>query len=286
MAIYRRKRSYRTIPPEQGKRFWWYCIRGCITLVGVSCILALIYYGTRIQAVQLETILVEGGETVDHEIIRGKVEDLLTGTYLLLIPKRFAFLYPHDRIVEVLSTIPRIHDVTVVRVSPQKLMVRFEEYMPHALLCNSQEGTEPCYFIDTTGYAFEEAPVLLGGTLVRHIQEDLTQIAVGRQIDETALARIDALSQRIETELFFRVREIHYKKNGDIEFYISGGGALYTTADADFDEAFTKIKTILGSKEFGHLEPGNFKYIDVRFDTKIFVNESMGTTSSTSTEAF
>jgi hypothetical protein len=40
------------------------------------------------------------------------------------------------------------------------------------------------------------------------------------------------------------------------------------------------------SEEYRHLKPGNFQYVDVRFDTKVFVNEHIAplvSTTATST---
>lgn len=291
MAFQRKKRIVRTLHTAEERRFVWYMIRGVITLIGVSVVCALIYFCTRIESLQVQEINIEGGETVDHALIRSKVDTLLTDTYLLLVPKRFAFLYPHDQIVEVLHTVPRIYDISVVRQKPTTLLVRFKEYTPHALLCDgeSASSTRSCFFMDTRGYVFEEAPALQGGTILRHVHDELVPLKVGIQFDTQLLARVEAFTERIENELFFRVHEVHYTNAGDIEFVFSGGGALFATQDVDYDALFEKVSTLVQSKEFAHLEPGNFQYIDARFDTKIFVNEEktdIATTTATSSESF
>jgi hypothetical protein len=66
-------------------------------------------------------------------------------------------------------------------------------------------------------------------------------------------------------------------------YHIAGGGIIKVTTRMTTAETLSNLKTILDSKEFSHLEPGNFKYIDLRYGNKVFVNEEMDEEISTST---
>ncbi len=90
---------------------------------------------------------------------------------------------------------------------------------------------------------------------------------------------IDAFIKRAAEELDFRISSLVHTKDGDIRFTINGGGMIFVAKGKDYNETFENLKSVLASKEFKHIKPGNFNYIDARFSNKIFVKEGMGTTT-------
>ncbi len=258
---------------EQDPSFLKQVFRGLVRFFVFAVIISCVWYGTRLDMFTLASVAVVGGETIAHDEIQGLVERELEGTYFLLVPKRFTYTYPENRIREVLEKIPRIHSIRIESVSRKVLAVSFDEYLPHALWCAHGVQDKPCFFLDIKGYAFTEAPVLHGGSLVRHSVEGVEEIVSGNVIEESTLAQIDIFLNKIENELTLRVSEVIHKTTGDIEFLVNGGGAILTSGEKDFNETFENLKVLLASDEFAHIAPGNFRYIDVRFGNKIFVNE-------------
>jgi cell division septal protein FtsQ len=276
----RKKVRSRVIAPEEVS-FKRHIIRGLLSVVILSILLYGTYYVTRLQAFTITDVTVAGGETISHEEVRAHVENELVGNYYALIPKRFTYYYPHDRILEVLEKIPRIHDVQVSIEKRTHVHVTFAEYIPHALWCVYEKEEKPCYFLTDDGYAFAEAPSLHGGALTRHSIEGVEEISSGTVIDPETLSKIDMFSDRISDELGLRVTSIVHKKNSDLEFLVNGGGSILVSSGKDYETTFDNLKSVLTSKEFKHIEPGNFKYVDVRFDNKVFVNEDFSTDAST-----
>jgi cell division septal protein FtsQ len=236
-------------------------------------LLIAVWYGVRLQSLTINEISVEGGETISHKEIQAQTELELQGSYFLIIPKGFAYLYPHDRIVSVVERIPRVHSVEVSRSSQTALAIAFKEYVPHSLWCVHERPDVPCFYADSQGYAFEEAPPLTGGSLVRHNVEGMEEIKEGHMIDPAQLAALYDFLKRLEAELKFRVSTIVHKKDKDLEFHINGGGMILAASGKSLDTTLNDLRAIIASPEFKHLKPGNFKYIDMRFDSKIFVNE-------------
>ncbi len=249
-------------------------LRGFIRLCVVGVALVLIWYGTRLNTFSITAVTVSGGETISHEEVRGLVERELEGTYFLIVPKKFTYLYPESRIREVLEKIPRIHDVVFDVQSRTTLAVSFSEYAPHALWC-PHNTDNPCFFTDVRGYAFSEAPRLNGGTLVRHSIEGIGEITAGNSLDEMLVQQVDIFLEKMKHELNLRASSVLYKSDGDIEFHVNGGGMILINKNKNFDQTFDNLKTVLSSEEFLHIAPGNFRYVDVRFDNKIFVNEEL-----------
>ncbi len=263
-------------------RFSSHLVRGVIGIVILGILLSGIHYFTRLPAFTIQDVTVSGGETISHEEIRTRAFDALKGSYFFLIPKSFTLLYPYEYMRTRVDEVARVHDVHIEKVSPTALHITFKEYIPHALLCQSGETNAPCFFIDETGFAFAEAPQLTGGALVRHNMVLYDGHTLDMGIDAGTLNTTQRFIERTERELGLRIIEVLHKENADLEFSISGGGAIYATRAKDLDAQFSHLQSLLASKEFSHIESDNFKYIDIRFDTKIFVNEELSTTTATS----
>ncbi len=264
---------------EDRTSFYWQIFAGVASIVALIFVIALVWYVTRLEAFTITEISIRGGETISHEEIKGEVEQELIGTYFRVIPKRFAYLYPKDRIIDVVSKNERVHDVLLERISRNHIEVSFDEYVPHALVCPVEDTS--CFFMTKEGYAFAQAPELQGGVFVRHYVEAYQEISEGVALGEDILARIDSFSRRIEEEFGFRTASLLHKKNGDMEISLHGGGTVFVTVENDLDLVLENMRAILASEEFAHIQPGNFNYIDLRFGNKAFVNEEMGVATGT-----
>ena len=246
-----------------------------------------VWYGTRIQAFTITTVTVVGGETIEHSEVERVVRERLSGSYLKIVPRAFAFMYPHEEIESAVKAVPRVKDVTIVRKGGTELHVQFSEYEPQALWCDETDMNN-CYFLDEQGYAFSKAPGLIGGSFLR-------VTAIGKKPQEQTAP--------FSTEEYLRVLELKNKfadakwfvKRADIDtagdafLTIVEGGEFKVSLKQPADETVSNLLTVLGSQQFAHIEPGNFEYIDLRFGSKVFVNEvttevsASSTASSTST---
>ena len=268
----------------QTHSFMWHIMRGVLRFVLIAGVLGLVWYITRLPMFTITEVTISGGETIPHDEVRALVLQELQGTYYLIIPKRFSYLYPHDRIYEVVAKNTRMYDISIERASYTELGVSFKEHIPYALWCSDSASTSPCLYMTNTGYAFAEAPILQGGALVRHVDEGTGDVAIGSVRTKKQLSDTEYFTSRIERELGLRTASILYKKNGDIEFSINGGGQIFVSGGNNVEDSFDNLHAVLTSQEFKHLKPGNFQYVDVRFSNKVFVNESMNDSGSTTTE--
>lgn len=257
---------------------------GVLRFVLIAGALAIVWYISRLPMVTITEVTVSGGETIQHDEVRAQILRELQGTYYLIIPKAFSFLYPHDRIYEVVSKNTRMYDINVERSSYRELRVSFKEHIPYALWCSYSASTAPCFFMTDKGYAFAESPILQGGSLIRHVVEGIDEVGIGSVRTEKQINDTKYFTTRMEQELGLRTASILYRKSGDIELSINGGGQIFVSGGNNFEETFKNLYTVFQSEEFKHLKPGNFRYVDVRFSNKVFVNESMDDSVSTTTE--
>lgn len=251
---------------------------GLFTILGF--LVSIVWYGTRVSFLTITDVTVEGGETIPHAVVEKIVRDTLTGTYMGIIPRQFAWWYPQDEIIQNISQIPRMKNPVVERDGGRLLTVRFNEYQPYALWCADRTSSD-CVFIDPTGYAFGAAPKLSGGAFLRYrtLGRDMK---VGTSMAEASeLETMETFVTLVETNLKFPITQIETDTAGDVFYILSGGGEFKATLKDDAQKVFDNLRTIVSAKEFSDLRPGTFQYIDLRFGNKVFVNEEVGGVGST-----
>ena len=251
---------------------------GLFTILGF--LISILWYGTRVSFLTITDVTVEGGETIPHDVVEKIVRSTLAGTYLGIIPRQFAWWYPQAEITSNISQISRMKNPVVDREGGRTLAVRFSEYEPYALWCSDRTFGE-CVFIDSTGYAFGQAPKLSGGAFLRYrtLGKDMK---VGTSMAEPSeLKTMETFVSLVESNLPFAITQIETDTAGDVFYIVSGGGEFKATLKDDAQKVFDNLRTIVGAKEFSDLRPGTFQYIDLRFGNKVFVNEEVGGVGST-----
>ena len=262
-------------------------IIGLSILIGIGLLLTAVWYGTRVSFLTIADVTIEGGETINHETVKKTVEGVLEGDYLGLVPRRFAWTYPDEEILEQVRTIPRVKDPILERVSGTAIHLSFSEYIPHALWCQGR-GSEECYFIDDAGYAFTRAPRLEGGTFPRFHTIGTEAKERTNMIPTDDLRAIETLREALSDELGLPIAFVETDMVRDVFLGVAGGGEIKATLRMSSEETVSNLKSILASKEFSDIKPGGFQYIDLRFGNKVFINEeapgSPATTTATSSE--
>jgi cell division septal protein FtsQ len=247
----------------------------------ISLILAGIWYGTRLPTLTISQITVVDGQTIEAETVRQETEKVLSGDYWHFIPKKFSWFYPDEDLLNAVSNIERIKDVKIEKVSNTELNITFSEYLPYALWCN--ENNENCYFLDEDGFAFGKAPELTGGSLMRY-----HKLGEEPQLRTSFISTKDFDKTKEFEDLLvttgWYINEIEVDTVRDVFYSLSDGSEIRATLEEDSAKAFNYLKTLRQSKEFEHLKPGNFHYVDLRFGDKLYVNEKLATATSTKEE--
>lgn len=260
---------------------------GVLIVSAVGLLITGVYYVTRTASLQIETVSVVGGVTIPGHEVSSVVDESLVGYYYRLIPRRFAPTYPEREITERILQIERIKNVQVATVGQQEVQVVFEEYVPTALWCETSTSTS-CLFMDTTGYAFTEAPHLEGSAFVRFINNTSSpEKRVAGFTAEFITTNQDFIDM-LQSELDLYVTHVQKIGDYDLEYTVAGGGRLKISQTQSLEKSLQNLESILTSVEFGHLTDGSFQYIDLRFGDKVFVNEvteanRLATSTATST---
>lgn len=279
-----KKRPYRRIDPGT-TLLVRQIIVGLLILSFFGLLISTVWFSTRISSLTINQIDVTGGETIPHSQLEGSVWKTLDGSYLGIVPRVFAFTYPHEEILESLKQIERVKNINLVRSGGNTLHVEFEEYVPYALWCTEEENPK-CMFLDDNGYAFAVAPSLTGGSFVRFVSIARDPIEHTQAFDEISYRKVHELVDLLETSGWY-VSKAEIDGAGDAYFTIVGGGEFKVSLIQDPKETVNNLLTVLQSDAFAHIKPGNFEYIDLRFGSKVFVNEETiqpGSTASSTEE--
>ncbi len=268
--INRTPRSRRREIEPSVRRHIFVGITGCLLL---GLLLFLVWHLARLQSVTLSSIDVTGGETIEVARVKATVNAALEGSYMNLIPHRFFLTYPQDEVLAALMSIDRIKSAQIDRKGRSNLTITFAEYAPFALWCLSLDEKNPCYFLDEEGYAFGQSPLLIGGSLTRHITDGVGELEEKQLFPPARFKEMHEFLTALDKELSLRVTHVQYSEVGDITIYVNGGGKIYIHDKGKYSDVLLNLKTVLGSASFKHLKPGNFQYVDLRFGNKVFVNE-------------
>jgi cell division septal protein FtsQ len=259
---------------------------GVLVISVVALLLTAVWYGTRASSLTLSEIDASGGETIEHTTIEKIAHDTLEGKYLGFIPRRFAWWYPEQEIIQKISAVERIYNVQLLRENGTTLHISYDEYVPHALWCNS--ATEDnCMFLSDQGYAFAPAPQLSGGSFLRFItsgrEAAIGEVPLEKPVYDAALEVV-----RLLAEKGWFVSHVEIDQVGDVFLSLVGGGELKIHTDESPAQIVENLLTVLTAPEFEHVQPGNFQYIDLRYGNKVFINEEIASeeaaTASTSEE--
>lgn len=248
----------------------------------VALIITGIWYGSRVSSLTITNIKVQDGQTIRGDLIKEKVEQVLEGEYVHLVPRRFSWFYPEAEILEKVQEIERIKDVKVEKISGTEIAVTFDEYQPFALWCN--ESNESCFFLDDKGYAFGKSPTLSGESLVRYYKLGEEPQLKTNLISSDDFENTKEFSKLLTNMSWFNTK-IEIDAVRDVFYLLSDDSEIRATLTEKPAVTFSYLESLVRSKEFDHLKPGNFQYVDLRFGSKLYVNEEKNIVVSSSTES-
>jgi len=269
----RRQRRKKKVPPRsatQGLLLKQVVIGTLITLTLIGIIVG-VWYGSRIESLQIKIIEVVGSKTIPEIVVQAVIEEVLAGDYFKVVPYRFALTLPDDAVIAAVLNIPRVKEVRIERIKDQILTVAFTEYDPVALWC--AELATSCVFLDSSGYAFAPAPALMGNAFIRY-QNGVVPTVGTAGFSEPFMTDSQFFSQQLETNLGLFVQGVEIKDDIDISYVLTTGAKVKTSTRMEAFDSLANLESILTNDAFLPLADGDFHYIDLRFGDRVFVSET------------
>lgn len=278
--------------------------QGVASVLGAVALLAGVYYGTRLESVQVTKVVVIGGETIVHEKIEEIVNEELSGTYGGLIPHRFFSMYPRDEILARVHEIPRLKDARVFLPDRHTLRVEFSEYVPAALWCPEPEtasaasstathveqvSQDPCFFIDASGYAFAESVPMRGALYVRFTHASTTPAYGTTFVPGSLISEMLTLRMHMRNEWSrLNIVGVDVVGDDDVVLRTSSGAVMRIRGDSTARDVYDTLVRIFETDTYKYLLHDGFKSIDLRFGNRVYVRDTRAieaaNTVATSTE--
>lgn len=228
-----------------------------VIIVGLSFL-------SRIAKLNISGVEITGNKVVDGEMIKEVADTDLAGYYFWFFPKTNIFFYPKNKIKDNLTDkFKRLKSISFKVTEARMLEISLTEREAKYLWC---EREEKCYFMDESGFIFDEAPYFSGEVYFKFygpIDGNFGKLILFKKTLENMRLKPVALS-RLD--------------DGDTKMFLSGrtlptGPEIIFKADSDLEIVAENLETALTTEPL----QSNFKnkyslllYIDLRYGNKVY----------------
>ena len=222
----------------------------------------------------INKIVVNGNSAVSDSDLEKITEDILSGKYFFLFPRKNTFIYPQEEVeIAILNSFKQIESIDIVRTNFQTLAIEVEEQEPYALWCFVfDEGVlEDCYFINEDGLIFSKAPNFTGDVFFKFYGDLVGTNPIGEYYFKVNnnFNRVNALVDSIK-ELGLTPIKLIPLRDSDLELYMNNGSKILFSITQSMSEVKDNLKVVLESETFKNEDLKNIDYIDLRFGNKVY----------------
>lgn len=229
---------------------------------------------SRIGKFQVGEVRVEGAQVIPPEEIIKSVLESFSGNYFWLIPKSNVMIFPRGKVREDLfEKFPRFSSVEL-SLEDTTLLAKVEERKPFALYCPSAERPEDaaaCFFLDETGFIFDEAPAFSGTVyFVYSVLPTLENPKGSQLLPEENFRKLDAFIQALKKFGFEPIAV----EVGSIETRLTlphNSYVIWNSQD-DLTLLYSNLEAFFNSEAIKS-QPGfaaKLKSLDLRTENKVF----------------
>lgn len=218
-------------------------------------------------AFRIRNVELIGATRVPEALAHAILSEKLSGAYFGIIPKAHILFYPGTAISRsLLQRFPSFSQVSISLKNLAALQVAVREREPEALWCIAEHI---CFFMDDSGFVFEEAGAESERTYYR-LEEAATTSPIGKTAIEPArLAKLFAFLKELE-RLSFEPRRVVFEGAREMEVVL-GGGARLLLKENDYARALGNLRVLLKDEAFPQGKGGlSVSYIDLRYGNKIY----------------
>ncbi len=232
-------------------------------------------------------IKIFGNKAIDTRSIEKKVREDLSGYYLWVLPKTNFIFYPAGKIKsDIMEKWKRIKNISVSVENIRTLKINLSERSPLYTYCGEilpvtiDSGQEKCYFMDESGYIFDEAPYFSGnvylkfyGKTDRNGADLLGAYYFDSNFGKLVMFKDNLIKLGLNPVIFSPLDD------GDMEIYFASnlksqlGPKLVFKSDADLGQMTENLQSVLGTDPFQtdfKKKYDSLQYIDLRFGNKVY----------------
>jgi len=258
------------------KKIYFLVFLAILILVGLSFL-------TKWEELNINNIQISGNKIIETKMIEEMVKEKIAGNYFWVFSKTNFIIYPQHQIEkELKNKFKRIKEVFVNERNIKTLEVSILERIALYIWCGTTlpesnnfgtqlQNGEKCYFMDDSGYIFDEAPYFSGEVYLKFYGK------TGSYFFEPNFAKLISFKEALE-KIGIKPVIFFVEDTGDIKVFLSSttaqlGPFINLKADADFDQIVENLQSVLTTEplqtEF-KTKYSSLLYIDLRFGNKVY----------------
>jgi len=226
----------------------------------------------RSNLVRLHSVVVSGNEIVKREAIEEIISESRRDSLFWIIPKDNVVLFSRSKLkTKIQERLSTIAHTEVSFTDFYTLEVKVREHKPTYLWCASLLR-EKCYFMNESGFIFNEAAGFSEGVLFTYYGLVDTAAPIGKTY--LPVEKFIELNKFTESLRLLKIVPVglNVLEQDDYEIHLSSGSTILFSGREDFLQTFANLETIIteqlrSNKNF----LAEVDYIDVRFVSKAFL---------------
>ncbi|MEK7060027.1 MAG: hypothetical protein AAB970_00185 [Patescibacteria group bacterium] len=241
-----------------------------LILVGLSFL-------SKWEYININNIQITGNKVIETKMIESVVKEKIAGNHLWFFPKTNFLLYPRGEIKkELADKFKRLKDISLNIQNFKTLNISLTERTALYTYCGLapaelDASNQKCYFVDNSGYIFDEAPYFSGEVYLKFY---------GKTDSYFFQPNFNKLISFKETLQKIGVKPVVFfvEDNGDMKVFLSSttsqlGPFINLKADTDFNQVIENLQSVLTTEplktEF-KTKYSSLLYIDLRFGNKVY----------------
>lgn len=249
--------------------------RRMFTGLGIfTVLLVVLVIASRLERFRISNIEVAGADVIGAETVAAVARDQVNGYYFWLLPKNNALIYPRSDVREMISRkFPRFSAIALSVEGLKTLKVEVSEREPFALYCHEivPNESEPCYFIDETGFIFDIAPSFSEGVYLVYTTAENWAEPLGKEfLSEEKFKPLTNFITRLElvglTPLALEMSETDFK------IALSSGAELLWRRGSELERIFSNLESFLADPAIRNQKDflERVAVLDLRTEDKVF----------------
>jgi len=255
-----RRRKARTLT-------WLFFVMAFLILIGVLVGLA------HVKRIRVTEVAISETKTVSAAGVEAAVRKELTGLLWFVLPRDNVLIYSQKNIEgRVLREYPAIKSVTVSLKNFHAIEVKVVERIPVALWCGqamSTDSSNPCFFLDESGFIYELAPEYSGDAYVRWYGETSLPNPPAQYIRTDVFRALVSLLAQLNIEAG-EPRQVIQDVTGDVRVSFAEGFDLLFTLMQKTDEVLANLRAAKSSDVLQGKQLSGLQYLDLRFGNKMY----------------
>ena len=249
----------------------------------IAIIIGGLIYIARIPELNIAEVQAQGSHAADSAEVERRVNEILREYYFGLFPKSNVLIYPKGEIEDFLFREYKGFKIVTFELKQKGVLgINITEREGKYTWCGEQPPksgeVEKCYFLDDTGYIFEEAPYFSGEVYFKFYGGKYGEHPAGNYYER----QIFPFLLRFQKDLVkfsLNTAGMALEEGGDIAFFfsspkiISESPKILVKRDSNFEEIAENLHTAVNTEPLKTQLKKNFaklEYIDLRFGNKVY----------------